>query len=71
VKKMQAANDYRLRRALEIRASDMRAAADARQAAFAANSALREPFRRALGRRFIAIGNRLAADPSLAPARSR
>jgi hypothetical protein len=70
VKKMQATTHYRLRLAQEIRANDIKAAADARRA-FPEDPALRQPFRRALGRRIIAIGNRLAADPSLAPARSR
>ncbi len=63
--------DMQLRLAKERRQVQFQAAADARLAARPARRAPRRPFRRALGDRIIAIGNRVAADPSLRPARSR
>jgi hypothetical protein len=68
---MQQQFDMQLRLAEERRQAQFQEAADARLAARPARRATRHPFRRALGVRIIAIGNRVAADPSLRPARSR
>ena len=68
---MQTQNHFQLRLAQERRAEEMRAAEDARLIAFATRSVPRQPLRRVLGKRIIAIGSRLAADPALEPARSR
>jgi hypothetical protein len=63
---------YRLRLAHAIRDEQIRAAANARRAAaLRRRAAPRRPIRRTLGALIIAIGTRLAADPSLEPARSR
>ena len=68
---MQTQNHFRLRLAQERRAEDFQIAQDARLVALARTSTPRQPIRRALGKRIIAIGSRLAADPALEPARSR
>jgi len=49
------------------RASDIQAASNARLFA----RAERQPIRRVLGRRIIAIGARVAAEPAIQPARTR
>ena len=68
---MQTENHFRLRLAQERRAEEIQVAQNARLAALATSSAPRQPIRRALGNRIIAIGTRLAADPAFEPARSR
>ncbi|HYC07785.1 MAG TPA: hypothetical protein VEG29_07655 [Candidatus Binatia bacterium] len=68
---MQYQAELQLRLAKELRFDQARAAAAARLAARPAPRAARRPIRRALGDRIIAIGQRIAADPSLRPARSR
>ena len=52
------------------RASDIQAAANARLFA-RSDRAERQPIRRVLGRRIIAIGARVAAEPTIQPARTR
>jgi len=68
---MQYQADLQLRLAKERRYLEIRQAADARRSSRPAPRAARRPIRRALGDRIIAIGQRIAADPSLRPARSR
>jgi len=68
---MQFQAEMQLRLAKEQRFEQLRAAAAARIAGRPAPRAARRPIRRALGDRIIAIGQRIAADPSLRPARSR
>ena len=68
---MQFQAEMQLRLAKEQRYEQFRAAAVARLAARPEPRAARRPIRRALGDRIIAIGQRIAADPSLRPARSR
>jgi hypothetical protein len=69
---MQTQIHYRLRLAHDIRDEQIRAAANARlAAALRRRAAPRPAIRRTLGALIIAIGTRLAADPSIEPARSR
>ena len=68
---MQTQNHFRLRLAQERRMEEIRAAENARLVALVKRSAGRQSIRRAVGNRIIAIGNRLAADPALEPARFR
>jgi hypothetical protein len=60
-----------LQLARERRASDIQAAANARLFGRSTERSARQPIRRTLGRRIIAIGARVAAEPSIQPARSR
>jgi hypothetical protein len=72
---------YRLHIVRDLRAADMRRATNKRQARLAAHAhearALQArrgapaPVRRALGRSLIKLGERIAAEPALRPARSR
>jgi hypothetical protein len=71
VKKMKAEAEIQLQFARERRSNDLQAAANARLIGRSDRREARQPLRRALGRRIIAIGARLAADPSIQPARSR
>jgi hypothetical protein len=63
--------EFQLRLAKERRQGQIREAAQAHLFGRSARPARRRPIRRALGSRIIAIGNRIAADPSMRPARSR
>jgi hypothetical protein len=67
---MKAEAQVQLQFARERRANDLQAAANARLVG-RSNRSERQPIRRALGRRIIAIGARVAAEPSIQPARSR
>jgi hypothetical protein len=67
---MKAEAQIQLQFARERRANDLRAAANARLFARSGRPE-RQPVRRVLGRRIIAIGARVAAEPSIQPARPR
>ncbi|HTC85888.1 MAG TPA: hypothetical protein VK656_04250 [Candidatus Acidoferrum sp.] len=68
---MQTQNHYRLRLAQERRAEDIKAADDARLLSAVSQTTPRQPLRRAIGNRIIAIGTRLAEEQTLEPARTR
>ena len=68
---MKAEAQVQLQFARERRANDLQAAANARLFGLSSERSTRQPIRRTLGRRIIAIGARLAAEPSIQPARSR
>jgi hypothetical protein len=68
---MQAQTQIQLQFARERRSNDLQAAAQARLIGRSASRAERQPLRRALGRRIIAIGARVAAEPTIQPARTR
>jgi hypothetical protein len=68
---MQTQANIRLRLAQELRARDIQAAANARLLVRSPRPAPRRSIRRAIGTRIIAIGIRLATDPSPTPARTR
>jgi hypothetical protein len=70
VKKMKALVDSQLQYAQDRYANDLRAAANARLVGRSPRPE-RQSVRRALGRRIVAIGARVAAEPSIQPARSR
>jgi hypothetical protein len=67
---VKAEAQIQLQFARQRRANDLRAAANARLVGRPERPD-RQPIRRAIGRRIIAIGARVAADPSIQPARSR
>ena len=67
---MKAEAQIQLQFARQRRANDLRAAANARLMGRPERSD-RQPIRRAIGRRIIAIGARVAAESSIQPARSR
>ena len=67
---MKAEAQIQLQFARERRANDLQAAANARLIG-RSDRPERQSVRRALGRRIIAIGARVAAEPSIQPARSR
>jgi hypothetical protein len=67
---MKAEVEYQLQYAKDRHANDLQAAANARLIGRSVRSEP-QPIRRAIGRRIIAIGARLAAEPSVQPARSR
>ena len=67
---MKAEAQIQLQFARERRANDLQAAANARLLGRPVQPEP-QPIRRAIGRRIIAIGARLAAEPSVQPARSR
>lgn len=67
---MKAQARYRLRIAHEIRRRDIADAAATHSVRDAARRPS-QPIRRALGRSIMRIGERLAAEPSIRPARSR
>ena len=67
---MKASSDYQLQFAHDRHANDLRAAANARLFRRSAD-ARPQQLRRSIGRRIIAIGARVAAEPSIQPARSR
>lgn len=63
--------NHRLRLARALREADHRSAHDARLARRAAGAhPPRSPLRRTLGRSLVRLGERLAAEPPLEPARS-
>jgi hypothetical protein len=68
---VKAEAQIQLQFARERRANDLQAAANARLFVRPASRPVRQPIRRALGRRIIAIGARVAAEPSIQPAQSR
>jgi hypothetical protein len=67
---VKAEAQIQLQFARERRANDLQAAANARLFGRPERPD-RQPIRRVLGRRIIAIGARVAAEPSIQPARSR
>lgn len=67
---MKAQVGYQLQYARDRHANDLQAAANARLIGRSARSHP-QPIRRAVGRLIIAIGARVAAEPSVQPARSR
>ena len=68
---MKAQARYRLRIAHEIRRREIADAAADRSMRTVPGRPASQPVRRRLGRSIIRIGERLAAEPSIRPARSR
>ena len=68
---MKAQTQIQLQFARDRRSNDLQAAAQARLIGRTASPAARQPLRRVLGRRIIAIGARVAAEPTIQPARTR
>jgi len=66
---MKASSDYQLQFAHDRHANDLQAAANARLFRRSVD-ARQQPLRRSIGRRIIALGARVAAEPSIQPARS-
>jgi hypothetical protein len=67
---MKAQTQFQLQLARDRRVSDLQAAANARLMG-RSDRPTTQPLRRAIGRRIIAIGARVAAETSIQPARSR
>ena len=67
---MKAQSEFQLRFARERYANDLQAAANARLIG-GSDRPEPQPIRRTIGRSIIAIGARVAAEPSIQPARSR
>ena len=67
---MKASYEFQLQFVQDRHANDVRAAANARLFGRSVD-ARPQPLRRSIGRRIIAIGARVAAEPSIQPARSR
>jgi hypothetical protein len=67
---MKASSEFQLQFAKDRHANDVQAAANARLFRRSVDASS-QPLRRSIGRRIIAIGARVAAEPSIQPARSR
>jgi hypothetical protein len=67
---MKAKHEFELQFAHDRHANDLQAAANARLFRRSVDTRP-QPLRRSIGRRIIAIGARVAAEPSIQPARSR
>jgi hypothetical protein len=67
---MKASNEFQLQFAKDRHANDVQAATNARLLRRSVDASP-QSLRRSIGRRIIAIGARVAAEPSIQPARSR